>query len=280
MCPKIRGLFTFSPKRTPAPCLLKVENWPGCMTPRDLLAVSPEFLAKAILHRREKIVDSLPSQMAKRQEERQIAANLAKDSRAKRDDLISKVSNLKKERDDAQTSANQIIAKLKILSDANSTNQFTKLIEIEKLDDESDKGSLLNIENLQSEIDEHKNWASKNVESKEISDDLDEMRKNANKLLEAGKKAHIALMELSKENNKVQSIWLENESHRRRCESRYTKLARCKKESDSAIEFWSAELTGDFSELLLDSKRVSKGGPSSRSLMKQNSGNKTSRRKK
>ena len=206
MCPKIRGLFTFSPKRTPAPCLLKVENWPGCMTPRDLLAVSPEFLAKAILHRREKIVDSLPSQMAKRQEERQIAANLAKDSRAKRDDLISKVSNLKKERDEAQTSANQIIAKLKILSDANSTNQFTKLIEIEKLDDESDKDSLLNIENLQTEIDEHKNWASKNVESKEISDDLDEMRKNANKLLEAGKKAHIALMELSKENNKVQII--------------------------------------------------------------------------
>ncbi len=83
------------------------------MTPRDLLAVSPEFLAKAILHRRENIVESLPQQIAKRQEERQIAANLAKDSRAKRDDLVSKVSKLKKERNDAQSSANQIIKGIK-----------------------------------------------------------------------------------------------------------------------------------------------------------------------
>ncbi len=94
------------------------------------------------------------------------------------------------------------------------------------------------------------------------------MRENANKLLESGKKAHIAMMELSKENNKIQSIWLENESHRRRCESRYTKLVRCKKESDSATEFWSSILTGDFSEMLTDSVRVSQGGPSSRSLIK------------
>jgi len=246
------------------------------MTPRDLLAVSPEFLAKAILHRRENIVESLPQQIAKRQEERQIAANLAKDSRAKRDDLVSKVSKLKKERNDAQSSANQIIKELKILSNANSNNQFVKLSKSEKKEDE--KESLVTIENLQSEIEEHEIWASKNVESKDICDDLENMRKNANKLLEAGKKAHKAMMELSKENNKIQSIWLENESHRRRCESRYTKLVRCKEESDSATEYWSSALTGDFSEMLTDSVRVSQGGPSSRSLMKQNLGKKALRR--
>jgi NADH dehydrogenase/NADH:ubiquinone oxidoreductase subunit G len=246
------------------------------MTPRDLLAVSPEFLAKAILHRRENIVQSLPPQIAKRQEERQIAANLAKDSRAKRDDLISKVSSLKKERNDAQTSAKLIIAELKNISDANSENQFDKLRQIEDIKEiESD---LKVIENLQSEIVEHKDWASKNVGSKNIADDLEEMRIKADKLLESGKKAHIAMMELSKDNKKMQSIWLENESHRRRCESRYTKLARCKKESESAVEFWSSELKGDFSEMLTDSVRVSQGGPSSRSLMKQSSGKKTSRR--
>ncbi|MBT3420893.1 MAG: hypothetical protein HN433_06920, partial [Euryarchaeota archaeon] len=164
------------------------------MTPRDLLAVSPEFLAKAILHRRENIVQSLPPQIAKRQEERQIAANLAKDSRAKRDELVSKVSSLKKERNDAQTSANLIIAELKVLSDANSENQFDKLRQIEDIKEiESD---LKVIENLQSEIVEHKDWASKNVGSKNIADDLEEMRIKADKLLESGKKAHIAMMEL------------------------------------------------------------------------------------
>mgnify|MGYP001360412654 FL=1 len=250
------------------------------MTPRDLLSVSPEFLAKAILNRREKIVKSLPSQIAKRQEERQIAANLAKNSRTKRDDLLSKVSKLKKERNDAQLSANQILAKLKVLSDDNSANKFTKLNQLENNDSESDEGTLLNIENLQSEITEHESWASKNVLTKEISEDLDKMRKNANKLLDAGRKAHIAMMELSKENEKIQGLWLENEAHRRRCDSRYTKLSRCKKESESAIEFWNSQLSsGDFSELLLDSKRVASGGPSSRSLMKRNPGNNASRRK-
>jgi hypothetical protein len=249
------------------------------MTPRDLLAVSPEFLAKAILHRRENIVQALPPQIAKRQDERQIAANLAKDSRAKRDDLLSKVSSLKKERNEAQASANNIILELKKLSNENSKNKFTKLNQIGN--NEENQNNLEVIENIQSEIEEHKGWASDNVDSKDISDGLEKMRRTANKLLETGKKAHIAMMELSKENNRMQSIWLENESHRRRCESRYTKLIRCKKESDSAVEFWSSKLNGgDFSEMLTDSVRVSQGGPSSRSLMKQNSAKQSSRGKK
>ena len=37
--------------------------------------------------------------------------------------------------------------------------------------------SLVTIENLQSEIVEHEIWASKNVESKDICDDLENMRK-------------------------------------------------------------------------------------------------------
>jgi len=237
------------------------------MTPRDLLAVSPDFLAKAILHRRENIVQSLPSQIAKRQDERQIAANLAKDSKSKRDDLLSKVSKLKKERDEAQSSANDIFDQIKNISNENSSKKFTKLNQNNNTEDFEE--GLSSIEDLQSEIKEHKDWASTNIESREISENLENMGENANKLLESGKKAHIAMMELSKENNKIQSIWLENESHRRRCESRYTKLIRCKKESESAVEFWNSKLSGDFGDMLTDSIRVSQGGPSSRSLMKQ-----------
>ena len=161
------------------------------MTPRDLLAVSPKFLAKAILHRRENIVQSLPPQIAKLQEDRQIAANLAKDSRAKRDDLVSKVSSLKKERNDAQTSANSIIAELKVLSDANSENQFDKLRQIENT--KKIESDLKVIEDLQLEIVEHKDWASKNVGSKNISNDLEEMRIKADKLLESGNKFGIKI---------------------------------------------------------------------------------------
>ena len=67
------------------------------MTPRDLLAVSPDFLAKTILHRREMMMQDLPSNLAKRQEERQIAANLAQDSKQRKDEISAKFNNLKNE---------------------------------------------------------------------------------------------------------------------------------------------------------------------------------------
>ena len=254
------------------------------MTRQDLLAISPEFLAKAVLHRREKLVEKLPEQLSKRQDERQNAENLARSSKLKRDDLNSKVASLKKERNDAQSQAGALIAQLHELSQQNSSATFATRDEIDlknsDIDSQDDQISLSKIEDLQSVILEHQGWAKINIDSKDITKQMDDLHKEANKLLEAGQKAHYAMVDLSKENNKVQSLWLENESHRRRCESRYTKLNRSKRESDDGAEYWTQQLNGDFSELLADSKRVSKGGPSSRSLMKQRSINPDKRRKK
>ena len=64
------------------------------MTPEDLLSVSPDFLAKTILHRREVMMQDLPDNLANRQEEKQIAAKLAQESRVRRDEISSKFNNL------------------------------------------------------------------------------------------------------------------------------------------------------------------------------------------
>jgi uncharacterized coiled-coil DUF342 family protein len=250
------------------------------MTPQDLLAISPEFLAKAVLHRREKLVSKLPEQMSKRQDERQNAEKLARSSKAKRDDLNSKVANLKKERNDAQTGAQELIIKLRSLSKQNSSSEFTVKTNTKIESKQDDENSLSTIKDLQSVLLEHQGWSNENIDSKDIMAQMNELHEQATKLLEAGQKAHYAMVELSKENNKVQSIWLENESHRRRCESRYTKLNRSKKESDDGVEFWSQQIKSDFTELLADAKRVSDGGLSSRTLMKQNSNKPDKRRKK
>ncbi len=253
------------------------------MTPQDLLAITPNFLAKAVLHRREKLVEQLPEQLSKRQDERQNAENLARSSKEKRDELNSKVANLKRERDEAQLEARQSIKELRALTQNNSSKEFkSENLIVEEADDDvdDDQKSLSRIEDLQSIVLEHAGWALKNIDSKDVIEEMEKLHKKAKKSLDAGQKAHFAMIELSKENNKVQSIWLENESHRRRCESRYTKLKRSKKESDDGSEYWNEQIKGDFSELLSDSKRVAEGGPSSRSIMKQRSAKNNKRRKK
>ena len=68
------------------------------MTPEDLLRVEPEVLAKLILHKRERISQSLPKIIESLGEEKHTAENLARNSRASKEGLEPKVSNLYNER--------------------------------------------------------------------------------------------------------------------------------------------------------------------------------------
>ncbi len=82
------------------------------MTPQDLLAVSPDFLAKTILHRREKMMLDLPSNLAKRQDERHIAAKLAQDSKARKDEISSKIKNLENEKNSSLESVIKLLLQI------------------------------------------------------------------------------------------------------------------------------------------------------------------------
>ena len=68
------------------------------MSPDDLMSVRPEVLAKLILHKRERLVEKLPKLIAELGEQKQISENLARRSRANKEDLDVKVLNLKMER--------------------------------------------------------------------------------------------------------------------------------------------------------------------------------------
>ena len=89
------------------------------MTPEELLAITPEFLAKAILHRRERLAAEIPEQLDARTDELTEAAAMARAAKAKRDDVNRKVASLKKERNDAQAKAKQLFMEANAIRESN-----------------------------------------------------------------------------------------------------------------------------------------------------------------
>ena len=237
------------------------------MTPQDLLAVSPDFLAKTILHRREMMMQDLPNNLAKRQEERHIAAKLAQDSKQRKDEISSKVNNLKHESEASLESVIELLFQINKICQVESGKVFIENSEIKLISE--GQNILQNLEKVSEILIKNESWSGKNIESEETEKELSEIRKQANKLILSGRKANDAKLDLTIENEKINSMWLENESHRRRCESRYTKLKRSNEETESAVEYWSSKIETNFEDLLTDAKRVADGGPSSRYLMKQ-----------
>ena len=98
--------------------LLVVAGWDQSMTPEELLAITPEFLGKAILHRRERLAGEIPEQLDARSDELTEAAAMARTARAKRDDVNKKVASLKKERNDAQAKAKKLFIEANTIKDS------------------------------------------------------------------------------------------------------------------------------------------------------------------
>ena len=247
------------------------------MTPEDLLTVSPDFLAKTILHRREVMMQDLPDNLANRQEEKQIAAKLAQESRVRKDEISSKFNNLLRESKSALEDSIDLISQMNEICHRESGEYFIDRSELNlSIEEHNLPENFKKVEDILAKKDFS---TVKNLQSDKVHQELSKFRERALDLIQAGKKANIAKSELSTENDNLNSIWLENESHRRRCESRYTKLKRSNEETKAAVEFWSSKINSDFEDLLLDAKRVADGGPSSRYLMKQNNPIKNRRRK-
>ena len=221
-------------------------------------------------------MQDLPNNLAKRQEERHIAAKLAQESRARRDDISSKFNNLLNESKSALESSIELLSQINEICQEESGKLFIGNSDLKFSFEEQDLVG--NFERVEELLEKNESWAEKNIQSDKISQKLVQLRERAIDLIKTGKKADVAKSELSTENNNLNSIWLENESHRRRCDSRYTKLKRSNDETEAAIEFWSSKINTDFEDLLSDARRVANGGPSSRYLMKQKTTSKNRRR--
>ena len=81
-------------------------------------------------------------------------------------------------------------------------------------------------------------------------------------------KANEALASINEEYTKAKNAWNENESHRRKLESKFTKISSNLRDSNLAKDFWQEKLNSSLEDLLVDAKRVAEGGKSSRQVLR------------
>ena len=216
------------------------------MTPEDLLRVEPKVLAKLILHKRERISHSLPKTIESIAAEKHTAENLARRSRNAKEEIEPKFNNLLKERNQVVQSISNAVLSIELTTEDNS--EISKLVS----GIESDKTT--------------SNHYSKKLEK--ITNICSKYNLNIENLqnYNTSVKANQALSELTSDYEKAKNDWNENESHRRRLESKFTKLSTNLADSEKAKEFWQQKIDSNFDELLIDAKRVAEGGPSSRQI--------------
>ena len=266
--------------------LLMVAEWAVYMTPDELLAITPELLGKAILHRRERLAAEIPEQLDARSDELTEAAAMARSAKSKRDDVNKKVASLKKERNDAQAKAKALFVEASEIrettpqqkGDTKPEPEWAKDRLQQRLDaldlslqtnwgTHVDERSTLNeMKNL---IRKHEEWVDSRKEKFADINRMKELREEAKKLLDTADKAHQAMVQLHDENQIFHETYIENEQKRKHADARTTRLAQALDESQRGIDFWKNCLEHGFHELLVDAQRVREGGKSTRALARE-----------
>ena len=274
------------PKYVAAGGLFKVAESAKHMTPEELLAITPEFLAKAILHRRERLALEIPEQLDARTNELTEAAAMARVAKEQRDSVNNKVSSLKRERNEAQAKAKLLFLEANsIRENAPETKGNTEPEPEwakERLQQRLDALDLTLQTNWGTHIDEratlnamktlvreHEAWVEKRKDSFSEINKMIELRDKAKRLLESADKAHQAMVQLHDENQIFHDTYIDNERKRKHADGRTTRLAQALDESQQGIDFWKERLDTGFHELLTDAQRVNEGGKSTRALSRE-----------
>ena len=227
-----------------------IEFYHRGVTPEDLMAVRTEVLTKLILHKRERITQSLPQLLSQTGDEKHTAEKIARQVRSNKENLESKISALKMER--------------KVVTQALKQESPIEHLQKEQQLELSQIIEALSIANASvEEFNENLEKLSEVVTLLESNGPL------SAKLIQSNK-ANNALGELNRIYLTLVQEWNEVEGHRRKLESRFTKLTSSLAESKTAAEFWQSRLNDGFEELLVDAKRVADGGPSSRQIHRTN----------
>ena len=266
--------------------LLVVGGWARYMTPEELLAITPELLGKAILHRRERLAAEIPDQLDARSDELTEAASMARAAKSKRDDVNNKVASLKKERNDAQAKAKALFMEASAIQESTPRQKGDSEPEPEwakeRLQQRLDALDLSLQTNWGTHVDErttlnemknlirqHEEWVDSRKEKFAEINRMKELRDDAKHLLETADKAHQAMVQLHDENQIFHDSYIENEQKRKKADARTTRLAQALDESQRGIDFWVGCLENGFHELMADAERVREGGKSTRAMARE-----------
>ena len=256
------------------------------MRPEELLDMTPALLAKSILHRRERLAETIPEQLDARQEELRAAEPLARSAKEQRDGLNAKVANLKKERNTARDTAKKLFEQARELREnitstggvqkanpewaQNKLDEKLKAIEHElETNSGNHKTEQKYIAEMKALIRKHEEWVESRKDNQEEHAEMKSKYADARKQLEIAEKAHQALLDHASENEYFHNTYLEQEAHRRRADARTKRLAQALDSSQRGIEHWQNHINGNFEVLLENFNRVQKGEPSSHARRRQ-----------
>ena len=254
------------------------------MDPNDLLAVSPKLLAQAILHRRERLSEMIPSDLEERKEELQNAEPKAKLAREERDKINAKVANLKNERNSAQKEARELFERAneireQLIAEGGMKNPDPKWAKeklsakLQSLENQLETSAGTHkteekfINEMKALIREHEEWVEERTSSQPLVKEMKDARTKARNLLDSAQKAHDAMVDLVQSNEEMHDSYMKWEDARARASSRTSRLENALSSSQDALLFWKDRVQNDnFSDLLVDANRVREGGQSSKSI--------------
>lgn len=259
---------------------------PFTMDPLELLAVTPDLLAKAIIHRRERLLELIPEELEACKAQQLEAETMARSARKSRDDINEKVASLKNERNNAQKEAKLLFEQAGVLRQVMvdegrmaapepkwaKDKLAARLAEIEnRLEttsgDHKTEGRYIN--EMKALIREHEQWVEQRVDSQPDFTKMRECQNQAAVLMETAQKAHQAMTELAEANLDRHDTYVRWEEGRRRSTSKSKRLDDALKSSDSANTFWNGKLQSNFDTLLKESNRVADNGMSSKAIARE-----------
>jgi len=267
---------------------------PFNMDPAALLSMPSDLLAKAVLHRREQLLESLPEQISQLKSELGGTSPVATETGNKRDDVNTKVASLKLERNKYKAEAFDLIRRSKELRELlisegrlkNPDPQWAKDKLVEQIaqmeqdfetragDHKAERKFLRTIKELTSK---HRDEVKARIASNPELGELNEIQSKIKPLFEAAEKAHDAMVELVGESDELHTSWTSVVEEQRILHSRLFRAESALENSLKATEYWEKRLQdgfGDlgiagFPDLYAAANNIKEGGMSSIAVRRQ-----------
>ena len=244
------------------------------MTPDELVKITPDLLARAILHRRERLAEVIPEQLDARQEELEVAVPLTRIAKEKRDDFDKQINQITDKCLQSQNKANQIFSKLESDFQVADTEHkqigFDTLTQHYKESNENHDQQIIILEQMNDlAIEQFDKISSENSSDSEM-ESIKSQHKNILNSIALSKDSHAESLPLKNEKEHFNNTYLENEAMRRRANSRTALLSQALDSSERGIEHWQQLIDKGFDRLLVNAKRVSQGEYSTPALSKMN----------
>jgi len=250
------------------------------MDPSTLLSMSPELLAKAVLHRREQLLQRIPPRLEELRNELSSISPSVEQSGKSRDDVNSKVSSLKQERNENKAKAFELIRRSKelrekLLSEGRLKNPDPKWVkdkmmeDIAKMEEEfqtkagDHKAEQKFLRKIKEMMSKHEQGVASRIKNNPEMQELREIQSQTKALFAAAEKAHEAMITLVEESGVYHSSWVAHSSLEGEIKSKIHNLEELMENSSKAEQYWKLILDQGTGVLSRAAQEISNGGLSS-----------------